>query len=173
MQALRIENLSEEDQQALSELYQTTPLPRVRTRAQMILLSFEQGLKAPQIAPIVRESERTVQRWLKRYKAEGIQGLSDAPRSGSSGKVTQVYEELLLSSVRQRPRALGLEFSLWTLERLSDYLAEQTGIRLSGEGVRQQLKAQGIVLSRPQHKISSPDAEYLVKKRRLKRKEIS
>jgi transposase len=107
----------------------------------MILLSFEQGLKAPQIALIVRESERTVQRWLKRYKAEGIQGISDAPRSGTPGKVTQAYEELLFSSVRQRPRALGLEFSLWTLERLSDYLAEQTGIRLSGEGVRQQLKA--------------------------------
>jgi transposase len=84
-----------------------------------------------------------------------------------------VYKQQLLSSVRQRPRALGLEFSLWTLARLSDHLAEQTGIRLSGEGVRQQLKAAEIVLSRPQHKISSPDAEYLVKKRRLKKNAIS
>jgi transposase len=139
----------------------------------MILLSFKQGMKAPQIAPVVQESERTVQRWLKRYKAEGIKGLRDAPKSGNPGKVTQAYEELLLSSVRQRPRALGLEFSLWTLERLSDYLAEQIAIRLSAEGVRQQLKAMGIVLSRPQHKISSPDAEYLVKKRRSKKNGIS
>ena len=139
----------------------------------MMLLSFEQGLKAPQIAHIVRESESSVQRWLKRYQAEGIKGLLDAPKSGNPGKVTQVYKQQLLSSVRQRPRALGLEFSLWTLARLSDHLAEQTGIRLSGEGVRQQLKAAEIVLSRPQHKISSPDAEYLVKKRRSKKNAIS
>lgn len=173
MQPLRITHLSEQDHQALIEMYRTTALPRMRTRAQMMLLSFGQGLKVPQIAQIVRESESTVQRWLKRYQVEGIKGLWDAPKSGNPGKATEVCKQQLLSGVRQRPRALGLEFSLWTLERLPDYLAEQTGIRLSGESVRQQLKAVEIVLSRPQHKISSPDAEYLLKKRRLKKNEIS
>ena len=33
------------------------------------------------------ESERTVQRWLKQYQAEEIQGLYDVPQSGSPGKV--------------------------------------------------------------------------------------
>ncbi len=36
--------------------------------------------------------------------------------------------------------------------------------------VRLLLKAGEIVLSRPQHKVSSPDPEYLVKKRRSKRR---
>lgn len=166
MQAIKIENLSEEALQALDKMYRTTKIPRMRTRSQMILLSAEQGLKVPQIAEVVRESERTVQRWLKRYQAEGIQGLYDAPKSGNPGKVTPGYKEQLISSVRRRPRALGLSFSLWTLERLADYMAEQTGIRISHEAVRQHLKASGIVLSRPQHKISSPDPDYTVKKRR-------
>jgi hypothetical protein len=52
-------------------------------------------------------------------------------------------------------------------------MAEQTGIRASDETVRQILKAGEIVLSRPQHKISSPDPEYLGKKRRLKRQEMA
>ena len=43
-------------------------------------------------------------------------------------------------------------------------MAEQTGIRASYETVRQVLKAGEIVLSRPQHKISSPDPDYPVKK---------
>jgi len=171
MQALMITNLTPPAHQDLVDLYQTTKLPRIRTRTQMILLSVEQALKAPQIALIVRESERTVQRWLKRYQAEGINGLQDAPKSGKPSKVSLAYRQQLLSSVRQRPRSLGLEFSLWTLARLADYLAEQTGIRLSEEGVRLQLKAMEIVLSRPQHKISSPDPDYLLKKRRLKAKE--
>jgi hypothetical protein len=41
-------------------LYRTTKVPRRRTRAQMILLAAEQGLKVPQIALITRESEATV-----------------------------------------------------------------------------------------------------------------
>ncbi len=173
MRALQIDNLPPSAHQELVELYQATKLPRIRTRAQMILLSAEQALKAPQIALIVRESERTIQRWLKRYQAEGINGLQDAPKSGKPSKVSQAYRQRLLSSVRQRPRSLGLEFSLWTLARLADYLAEQMGVRLSQEGIRLQLKAMDIVLSRPQHKISSPDPDYLVKKRRLKIKETS
>ena len=173
MRALQIDNLPPSAHQELVDLYQATKLPRIRTRAQMILLSAEQALKAPQIALIVGESERTIQRWLKRYQTEGINGLQDAPKSGKPSKVSQAYRQLLLSSVRQRPRSLGLEFSLWTLARLADYVAQQTGIRLSEEGVRLQLKAMEIVLSRPQHKISSPDPEYLLKKRRLKANETS
>jgi transposase len=59
---------------------------------------------------------------------------------------------------------LGQPYSLWTLQRLIDYLAEETGQRVSLETMRQLLKRHRIVLSRPQHKISSPDPDYLVKK---------
>lgn len=41
----------------------------------MVLLSSEKGLKAEEVAQIVRESHITVLRWLKRYLAEGIEGL--------------------------------------------------------------------------------------------------
>jgi transposase len=153
----------------LDRLYRTTKAPRLRTRAQMILLAAEQGFKVLQIAAIVRESEATVLRWLKRYRAEGIEGLQDAPRPGRPSPMTEAYKAELLAAVRRRPRSLGLPFSLWTLQRLVDYLAERTGIRVSDETVRRALKHAGMVLSRPQHQISSPDPEYAVKKRRLKR----
>jgi transposase len=152
----------------LDRLYRTTKVPRLRTRAQMILLAAEQGFKVPQIAAIVRESEATVLRWLKRYLAEGLEGLHDAPRPGWPSELTEAYRAALLAAVRRRPRSVGLPFSLWTLQRLVDYLAERTSIRVSDETVRRALKQAGIVLSRPQHKISSPDPEYALKKRRLK-----
>jgi transposase len=155
--------------EALEQLYRTTKAPRLRTRAQMVFLSVEQGLKVTQIAAIVRESEATVLRWLKRYLAEGIEGLHDAPRPGRPSEITAVYRAGLLAAVRRRPRSLHLPFSLWTLQRLADYLAERTGLRVSDETVRRALKDEGIGLSRPQHKISSPDPEYSIKKRRLKK----
>jgi transposase len=139
----------------------------------MILLAAEKKLVAAEIAEVVRTDEETVRRWMKRYMAEGIEGLKDAPRPGAEAKVTTEYKERLLAAVRRRPRSLGLPFSMWTLQRLADYLAEETGIRVSDESVRLHLAAHEIVLSRPQHKISSPDPEYEVKKRRLKTHETT
>ena len=74
--------------------------------------------------------------------------------------MTEEYKERSLHAVRRRPRSLGLPFSLWTLRRLADYMAEQTGIRVEYETVRIHLKAAGFVLSRPQYTITSPDPEY-------------
>jgi transposase len=152
----------------LDRRYRTTKAPRLRTRAQMIWLAAEQGLKVPQIAAIVRESAATVWRWLKRYLAEGLEGLHDAPRPGRPSEVTAAYRAALLAAVRRRPRSLGLPCSLWTLQRLVDYMAEHTSVRVSNETVRRALKQAGMVLSRPQHTISRPDPDYQVKKRRLK-----
>ena len=168
MKALELPPQSGDQLKALDDLYQTTKDVRLRSRAQMMLLAVEKRLTAPAIAAIVRDDEQTVRRWMKRYVAEGVEGLKDAPKSGNPGKVTLAYEDKLLSVVRQRPRSLDLPFSTWTLQRLADYLAEETGIRVNAETVRLHLAKRELVLSRPQHKISSPDPEYLVKKRRSK-----
>jgi hypothetical protein len=74
----------------------------------------------------------------------------------------------LVEVVRMRPRALGLPYSLWTLARLADSMAEQTGLRVDGETVRLPLNAADIVLSRPQPRMRSPAPEDQGKKRRLK-----
>jgi transposase len=158
-----------EEVDALDKLYRTTKEVRLRTRAQMVLLAAEQRLTAPAIAAIVREDDQTVRNWLKRWMAEGIEGLKDRPMPGAPAKITKEFEEQVCAAARRRPRSLGQPYSLWTLQRLADYMAEQTGIRVSYETVRRVVAAGGIVLSRPQHKISSPDPEYLVKKRRLKK----
>lgn len=164
MKPIQIRNLSEEQLQELADLYRTTRDVRLRTRAQMVLLAAERDFTVAEIALIVRESEGTVRCWLKRYQAEGTEGLRSLVGGGAPAKITEEYEELLLKVVRRRPRSLGQPYSMWTLQRLADYMAEQTGIRVEHETVRVHLKEADIVLSRPQHTISSPDPEYLLKK---------
>lgn len=171
MRAIRLSPQSEEQIKALEDVYRRNKDGRVRQRAQIILLAAEQGMVAAQIGRIVRLNEESVRRWLKRYEAEGIEGLKDNPRPGMAPVVTSEYRTQLVSAVRRRPRSLGQPFSLWTCQRLADYLADETGIRVSDESVRRYLALEGIVLSRPQHKISSPDPDYEVKKRRSKRHE--
>jgi len=166
MHPIRIPELGPAQVEELDALYRTTRDVRLRTRAQMVLLAAEQRLTAAEIASIVRASEDTVRRWLTRYLSEGPEGLRDQPHPGAPRKVTAAYVEQFLAAVRRRPRSLGLPCSLWTLRRLADDLAEQTGIRVEYETVRLHLKRAGIVLSRPQHTITSPDPEYALKKRR-------
>jgi transposase len=169
MKKLYVSPLSEEQKAELEQLYRKTEVPRVRTRAQMVLLSSEKGLIADEIAEIVRESSVTVLRWLHRYSSEGVEGLKDAPRSGHPSSVSDAFRKRLLEVVRRRPRSLNLEYSMWTLQRLADFMAEDTGKRLSTETIRRELAKADIVFSRPQHTISSPDPEYQVKKRRWKK----
>ena len=74
-------------------------------------------MSAGESAEIVRGSEETVRRWLKRYLAEGVEGLRGASVRGAPRKVSADYKQRLLHAVRRRPRSLGLPFSLWTLRR--------------------------------------------------------
>src|SRR5260370_2070947 len=166
MKPLELPALTAEQIEAVATLYRTTHNVRLRTRAQMVLLAVEQQLGVREIAAIVRECEGTVRCWLKRSSAHGIDGLQDQWAGGAPAKVTPAYQDQLLRLVRRRPRSLDLPYSTWTLQRLADYLAEQTGIRVEKETVRVHLKAAEIVLSWPQHTINIPDPQYSVKKTR-------
>jgi transposase len=166
MHPIRIDRLSAEQHAELDRANRTAKDGRLRIRALIVLLAAERGMVAADIAAVVRMHEETVRRWLVRYRAEGLAGLMDAPRCGAPARATRSYREQLLAVVRRRPRALGLPFSLWTGDRLSDYLAERTSVRLSRASIYRLLRAGGVHLNRPQHTITSPDAEYAVKKRR-------
>ena len=81
--------------------------------------------------------------------------------------MTAASKAELLAAVRRRPRRFGLPVSVWTRQRVGDSLAERTGMRGSDDTIRRALKRAGIVLSRPQHQISSPDPDYALKKTRV------
>ena len=135
MKAIQIPSLSAEQREELEHLYDSTRDVRLRTRTQIVLLAAKKGWTASAISEVVRQDENTVRLWLKRYLAEGPEGLRDKPHPGAEPKVTADYEEKLVAAVRRRPRSLELPYSTWTLQRLADYLAEETGIRVDAETV--------------------------------------
>src|SRR3954464_10321222 len=112
MRALHLDSLNADQLRELDELYRTTRDVRVRTRAQMILLVAEPRLAVSEVAPIVRESGETIRRWVPRGGAGGLEGLSDAPRSGNPPRAGAAYRERLVDLVRRRPRPLALPFSM-------------------------------------------------------------
>ena len=77
----------------------------------MVRRAAGQGAVAAEIAAIVRQDGETVRRWFARDLPEGVEGLSDAPRSGAPPEATADHRERLPGVARCRPRALGLSFS--------------------------------------------------------------
>src|SRR5258706_12788859 len=92
---------------ALENLYRKARNIREHTRAHMVLLAVEQHLTAPAIATIVREDDETVRRWLRRWMAEGIEGLKDRPGGGAPAKITKEYEAQVLANGWSWPLRLG------------------------------------------------------------------
>lgn len=130
--ALRLRELTEEEQRAIERLVnaRSTPVGKLK-RAQIIWLA-NQGQLTPEIAKQLNVSERMVRNRLHRFNEQGLQGLEEAPRSGRP--VT--YEPALVSEIIQTalswPADLGEEgYTTWTLDRLVDYLHRVKGSRIS------------------------------------------
>lgn len=111
MHALRLDALIASHLAELDHAYRSHPDARLRIRALMVLLAAERRMLAAEIAVVVRNYEEIVRRWLVRHQAQGVEGLSDTPRSGAPPKVTPTYRERLLAVVRRRPSSLDLPFS--------------------------------------------------------------
>jgi len=80
-----VRKLTDEEDQALRDLYRDTPDADVRSRCQMVLLS-SQGHSVAEIAQLTFFDQDTVLYWFDRYEAEGLNGLEDRPRSGRPPK---------------------------------------------------------------------------------------
>lgn len=71
---------------------------------------------------------------------DDLETLRDGRKKGNYHKATEEYIKLLMETIEREPLSLGYEFGRWTAARLATYLAEQTGIELSGEQVRRILR---------------------------------
>lgn len=86
-------------------------------RARIVLLSAE-GQSAEAIGDKLDVASRTVQRWSRRYREEGLAGLSDHPRPGQPRKLTpsKVQEILRLTTER-----IPEEATHWSLRLMAKY----------------------------------------------------
>jgi transposase len=101
---------------------------------------------------------------LHAFRAEGLKGLQ--PKGKGRPDDQRAFDDQarakLRELIRQSPRTVGYEASLWTLALLARASYEQglTGLQVSGETVRATLASMGIHWKRVKHWITSPDPDY-------------
>jgi transposase len=124
------------------------PNVKVFLRAKAVDLS-SQGWKAPEIAEVVQRDRSVVSRWLHRFDEEGTEGLWPRKSPGRPPKATAEFRRAADEAVRQNPRELGYEFTRWTVDLLTDHLAETTGVQVGAWTVRNTLVDLGFRWGRP------------------------
>jgi transposase len=113
------------------EIIETTPnhdaRPEVRQRATAIRL-LHLGHLPDAVAEMLAVTAGSVYNWHRRWKRAGLEGLANEPKSGRPSKANDAYIRLLEETLDKDLAGLGLDFVVWTINRLRLYLAKQTGI---------------------------------------------
>lgn len=116
---------------------------RLRERARICWRSHE-GQCVREIVADLRLNEKTVRRWITRFNAHGLAGLSDAARIGRPPTYTAAEVGTVVATSLTPPQDLGLPFGSWTLDRLVVYLAEAHGITMRRSRMAEVLQAEGL-----------------------------
>ncbi len=131
--------LTTEQLSRLQKALKESELSHVRERILIILLQND-GRTHQEIAKFLGCSPRTVAYWCQHGDPDNLESLHNKREQEHDRKATPEYVQHLLKTVDKQPSELGYEFGRWTAERLATYLAERTGIQLSGSQVRRILK---------------------------------
>lgn len=151
--------LTKEQRRELRQLARQA-VGRVSERAHFVLLS-DKGKSVPEIAELMDYSVETVYSWLERYRADGIAGLEDEPRSGRPPKTPRL-RDIVEAQVGQSPECSGYVFSCWTVSTLVTHLWQRFGVCVSPSTLRRVLHTLGYVCGRPKLTMprrTDPDAE--------------
>jgi transposase len=141
---IRLRDLTPEEQTMIDRLaHSRTAEARLVERAR-IIWQASLGVAAPAIAQDLGLNAQTVRKWLKRFNAVGLEGLTDQPRRGRPATYTSDQVAEVIATALTDPQILGQPFASWTLDRLETYLNEEKGIPIKRSRIDDLLIAEGL-----------------------------
>ncbi len=151
--------LNDEELKTIRQAMNHAPEPEVRQRATAIHL-LHQEHRPEEVADMMAVSMGCIYSWHRRWRAEGLVGLKNRPKSGRPAKAGQNYCQMLEELLANEPSDYGYAFAFWTVDRLREHLRQETGTRLSNRRFRALMKKLDYVYRRPKHDLTDlQDAE--------------
>ena len=142
--------LADEQWDEVDEFRASARDARVFRNATIILMS-DAGRSKADIADTLGCSSATVDNVRAAYRSRGVAGLTPASPPGRVSRATPEYRAAIRLAVATEPPDLGYGFSVWSVNRLRQYLKEQTGIELSEDQFRRILHEEDFSFQRPKH----------------------
>ena len=98
--------LSEAQRCALENGYKTGDSHCFRQRCKMVLLKGE-GYRSTEIATILRTNEMSVNNWIHRYEADGLEGLKTKPGRGRKPILQEEHLSIVKAAIEQERQRLS------------------------------------------------------------------
>lgn len=159
--------LSNQELLTIEQAIKKHPDLRLRERARMIRL-LHHGYNHDEIAELLAVSYGQVYYWHKRWREEGLEGLSDKPRSGRPTVGTKEVKAELEKLLATNPQELGYAFTVWNLPRLQAYLDQELDVSMHVNTLRSLLSEMDYVYRRPKHDLGNlqdPEAKATAQER--------
>src|SRR3954452_21771145 len=150
--------LDTRQRRALLDRYRKDRDPEVRFRAHILLLLAD-GHTWATVAAILFCSSRTIDRWVKRFHEQGVEGLAGhkpgRPFRFDASWVATVVEWV----TKKAPRDFGFLRSRWCCEAVAFVMLRDHQVEVSRETVRRWLHRGGLVSRRPRRVLGPTDEQ--------------
>lgn len=135
--ALYTRKLKQQERRTLEAQLSTPEEDLPIHRVQIIMLSAA-GKRVPEISEEVHLHPINVRKWIHRFNQLGLDGLRSGKSPGRPPVFSDDQRNRIVEIAKTNPRALGLHYSRWSLQRLRRYLIEQRIVdHISVETIRQ------------------------------------
>lgn len=121
------------------------------------LLLITAGHSAGQVAELFGEDRRTVQRWIKTFESNGLDGLREGERPGRPKSLDARQWTGLGKDLRRSPADFGYPAGLWDGKLLSTHLQERYGVTLGVRQCQRLFRQLGFRFRKPRPQVAQSD----------------
>ncbi len=140
--------LDARQRRALLDRYRKDPDPDARFRSHMLLL-LDDGHTWEEVSAVLFCSSRTIDRWVKRFRAEGVEAVA-GHKPGRPFRLAAGWMAVAVAWVTSMtPRDFGFHRSRWTCELIALLMLRTHDVPVGRETVRRWLHRGGLVYRRP------------------------
>lgn len=138
-----------------------------RRRRQAIRL-LKAGSTLSAIARAVGASVSSVFRWAEAYRTQGRQGLRSRPTPGRPSSLSLAQKKRLTALLLKGPLARGYRTDLWTLNRVTQLIRQQFGVRYHPCHVWKLLTSLGWSCQKPERRALQRDDAAIARWKRAR-----
>jgi len=86
------------------------------------ILLTSRGLSCYEVAGLLGEDPRTIERWVRRLETKGLRGLREGKRPGRPRRLSAAQWDAVYRDLQKRPRDFGYPQNLWSGRLLAHHL---------------------------------------------------
>jgi transposase len=123
------------------------------------ILGYIEGRRVIELAAELEVSRGSINRWLGRYEAMGVEGLVTGKAPGRAPRLTKEQLDELARLIEAGPQAADYTSGVWTGPMVADLIEDRFGVRYHNHHVPRLLNQLGFSVQRPRKRLARADKE--------------